>query len=511
MAGPSDRFLVALSGGADSVGLLGVLLEIRDRGAWPWGRLELAVGHVNHGLREEALDDEAFCEALSRALALPYASTRIDVTGKTRREGLSIEDAARSLRYRALGSLARRLGCQRVALGHTEDDQAETFLLRLLRGAGTKGLASAYPVVEARFVRPLLEIGRAELRAWVAEKELPFREDESNRDQRFSRNRLRRKVMPHLVNEFNPALVSTLASSAALLRDEEDYLDSVALEEWKRIRREEEGNGKTLDLSASALRELHVALQRRVVRLSLGHLRGDLRGIHRRHVESVLSLLGPSKSGRELHLPGVRVARSFDRLELKPAPQARDGRPGVETGYNGLEFEYHLTIPGRLRVFECGGTLVATRDHDDAPHGFGCRESTPAGSGRGSSESESESEEAVASYAYTDSRASGNSVVVADPGHSEIYVRSPRASDRFRPLGAPGSKRLSRYLMERKIARQERPRVPLVVSRNERTHEGGKGEDVLWVVGHAVSETARIRSGSRRIRLAWTAAEAEPL
>lgn len=482
MIRPGEGVLVALSGGPDSVALLDVLVELREAGTLPPG-VRLTVGHVHHGLRDEADEDEAFCRELSAKLGLPYGFARVDVAGEALRAKLSIEDAARRLRYRALEGLARRHGCRRIALGHTQDDQAETFLLRLLRGAGAKGLGGAHPVVRDRFVRPLLDARRHEIAAYLEERGLSFREDASNRDLRFTRNRLRRLAVPRLVQDFNPRLVETLAATASLLRDEDDWMEAAARDVWERVRVRETHAGRgegAVTLSVDALRELHVALRRRVVRLSFEALRGDLRGIGRGHVEAALGLLRSGKSGRELHLPGAVVERSFDRLCFRRRLDPGRKRSPVDTGYNG--YEYRLTIPARLHVHESGGTLSATLEQEAA-----------GGS--------SSTVRAEAARARSDGpRAAGDSVVVAAPARAELVVRSPRTGDRFRPLGAPGSKPLTRYLMERRVSREERARVPLVVMR-----DGSSSRDeVLWVAGHAVSETARLRTGAPRLRLAWT-------
>ena len=191
---PGDGVLVALSGGPDSVALLRLLRELEAG-----GELSVAgVAHLNHGLREAANDDEQFCRALASEMGVPFRSDRIDVRAMAARLGTSLEDAGRQARYALFERVATELGADVIATGHTRDDQAETFLLRLLRGAGPRGLAGIHPRV-GRAVRPVLDCGRDELRTYLAAIGQSFREDESNRDLSIPRNRVRHELLPLLV------------------------------------------------------------------------------------------------------------------------------------------------------------------------------------------------------------------------------------------------------------------------------------------------------------------------
>jgi tRNA(Ile)-lysidine synthase len=462
MVVPGDSVLVALSGGADSVALTGVLFELRHRLG-----LSLFLAHLNHGLRVEADDDEAFCRSLSERLSLPFASEKVDVAASARRSRRSIEDEGRRIRYRFLESQAERFGANRIAVGHTLDDQAETFLLRLLRGSGGRGLSAIHPVKDGRIIRPLIEARRASIEAYLQEQGLPFREDSSNADPRFSRNRIRHEELPRLSAAYNPRLAESLARTASLLREEEAWMEAETEAAFAAIAscRQDE-----VELARQRLAELPLALQRRLVRAAIERVRG-LEGVSHQHVEDVVTL-ARGQSGRELHLPGLFVELSFDRLRFRN--RARElARKADERSYNG--FEYRLSIPARVRIPECSGTLSArieTRRKTDEPlH-----------------------------------PSQGNAVILGFDGViPELSVRSPRRGDRFHPLGAPGSKSLSRYLMERKISRDARAMVPLVVRPASAIEESG--EEILWVVGHGISEATRV-SGSRSsasLALCWNA------
>ncbi|HJS73917.1 MAG TPA: tRNA lysidine(34) synthetase TilS [Vicinamibacteria bacterium] len=460
---PGDSVLIALSGGADSVALTGVLFELRHRLG-----LSLFLAHLNHGLRAEADDDEAFCRSLSERLSLPFASEKVDVAASARRSKRSLEDEGRRARYRFLESQAKRFEANRIAVGHTLDDQAETFLLRLLRGSGGRGLAAIHPVKDGRIIRPLLESRRAEIVTFLEERGLPFREDRSNADPRFTRNRIRHDELPRLSAVYNPRLTESLARTACLLREDEAWMGAETEVAFAAIA---SLAGDEVELARQGLLERPLALQRRLVRAAIERVRG-LEGVSHRHVEDVLTL-AQGQSGRELHLPGLLVERSFDRLRFREREKARARKAG-ERSYNG--FEYRLSIPARVRIPECSGTLSARiaairRKPDEPLH-----------------------------------PSQGNAVVLGfGSGLPELSVRSPRPGDRFHPLGAPGSKPLSRYLMDRKISREARRRVPLVV---RAAAPQDSGEEILWVVGHGVSEASRVSEApdsASRLVLRWDA------
>ena len=461
----AERVLVGLSGGPDSVVLTHVLFELRAKLG-----IELIAAHLHHGLRAEADDDEAFCHELADALHLPFVAGRIDVVSRAKTAGRSIEDEARRARYAFLSEQAAHHVCNRIAVGHTMDDQAETFMMRLARGSGVRGLSSVYPVVKkenANIIRPLIDVRRHEILAYLEERGLSYRKDASNLDRRFTRNRLRHDVLPYVADELNPKLVETLARSAEILRDEEDFMEARARKAFTKTATATAAVGKAgISLSVSALDALHPALRRRLTRLAVEHVNGDTANLSSGHVADVLGLLEDGKSGREVHLPGLTAERSFGELIF--TTRATRGRKQCTNGYNS--YDYRLPIPAKLQITECRGLLTAH-----------LVESVRAGDEPGA--------------------AAGNAVDIGiedrgiEDGPSGLRVRSPRPSDRFRPLGAPGSKPLARYLMERKVAKGDRRQVPLVVRAD--------ADEILWVAGHAISERARLGAGRRRLHLEW--------
>ena len=219
------RVLVALSGGSDSVALAFLL---RDLAAG--GEVRLAgLAHFNHQLREHASRDEEFSSSIARSLNLPFTAGCADIAARARLERRSIEDAARRGRYEFLERARLDLAANVVALGHTRDDQAETFLYRLMRGAGPRGLASIYPR-HGTIIRPLLNCRRAELRAYLAGQGVGYVDDETNADLAIPRNRIRAEILPLLADRFNPGIIDVLAGEAELEREVWAWLESAAVD-----------------------------------------------------------------------------------------------------------------------------------------------------------------------------------------------------------------------------------------------------------------------------------------
>jgi tRNA(Ile)-lysidine synthase len=321
--GEGDAVVAAVSGGADSTTLACVLAEL----APALGARLIGLAHLNHGLRDAADADEAWCADLASRLGLPFDSRRADIRGEAGRRGTSIEDAARVVRYQFLAEVAAARGATRVAVGHTRDDQAETVLLRLARGAGPGGLAGIFPRA-GQVVRPLLDVRRTEIEAWLRERGIAWREDESNQDRAILRNAVRHDVMPAFAAAFGPGVVDVLARQADLSRDDADWFAMVATETAGRLVLED---GDALAIEAAALGTLHPAIARRVVLDALRRSSGR-RFVGAEHVEVVLRLAAQDAGAADL--PGQRVTSARGRLRFE-ARAADPGRAGRRRGRPG--------------------------------------------------------------------------------------------------------------------------------------------------------------------------------
>ena len=434
------RVVAAVSGGADSVALLHLLLELQERGEL----IVAAAAHFNHQLRDEADADERFCADLATSLGVRFERASADVRGLARQEKRSVEDAARRARYGFLLEVAERLAADGVAVGHTLDDQAETFLLRVLRGAGTRGLGGIRPKA-GLVIRPLLDIRRLDLRAYAAERRLACREDATNADVAIPRNRVRHELIPYLEREFSPGIVEVLAREAASAREDEEKLHADAIELARSIVLTDTAHKAPL-VDANQLTALHPALAARVAREALARLGSD-RFIGFEHIQRFLAFAAHAPDGSALSLPGQQVVRNGRWIEFGPEPArfAEPKRRSRDTRTAGIDFRFPLSIPGEV-ILDSQGWAVSA--------GWESPGSVP----------------------------SGLECVISGP-KLPLFVRSRRPGDRFQPPGLGGrSKKLQDYLVDRKVARAERDLLPLVVDGDDR---------IVWIVGHAVSEDFR--------------------
>ena len=291
--------LVAVSGGGDSVALLHLLRRFADR-----RRIELTVAHLDHALRRGSSVDSRFVVRLGASLGLPVVAVRRDVAA-ARRKDESPEEAARRVRRAFLLETARETGAVSIATGHTLDDQAETILMRLARGAGPLGLSAMAPAGPGPFVKPLLGIERAALRAWLRKKRISFRDDPSNTSQRFDRNRVRQLVVPTLAKAVNPAAARHLVEAAGRLREDAAYLDALARDRFEALatRRVD-----VLLVPAPELAALPRALAARVALMALVTAGCDPRRISSRQIDAVI-LLASAAPGSSLDLAGRVAAR----------------------------------------------------------------------------------------------------------------------------------------------------------------------------------------------------------
>ena len=443
---PGMRVGVACSGGADSVALACLLAELKDRLG-----LRLLVVHLNHQLRgAEADADEAFVRRLAERLELEFLVRREDVAARAlrgKRSGQArrnLEEAGREARLEFFASLLASDKADAVAVAHTLDDQAETVLQRLLRGAGTKGLAGIFPVLEEervrstsskleskfklKVVRPLLGIRRGELRAYLAEREQPWREDVSNLDRRRLRNRLRLELLPQL----NPAAIEHLGRLAAHAREEESFWAAYVEQHFRALcdRGEnltfEISNLKEPDpllgkLSPRHAAEAQRAVARRLLRRALQEARGDLRRLTQTHVESVLRLAERGQSGQRVVLPGVEVERQFDSLVFRPATRHEP---------QGAAFALRVEAPGGVRL--PGGAELTFK-----------LLALPA-----------------AEPGYNE----GRKLVDAARAPFPLLVRNWQPGDAYQPLGSTRVKKLKTLFRELRVPREERARTPVVVS-----------------------------------------------
>lgn len=410
-----SRLLVALSGGADSVALLSLL-----RGCSRELELQIEAAHLDHSLRSTSCDDADFVVRLCLDLEIPLTSSRCDVAAAAREKRGNLEEVARDLRRSFLLETAKARNCELIVLGHHADDQAETFVMRLLRGAGPGGLAGMR-LADGMLVRPLLSFRKQEILDYLSMQGLGWREDGSNQDLGYTRNSIRHRLLPEL-ESYNPQIVPQLSGLCERLRQDEVFLYSLVQQELARCLQRVEDEWQ---VDCASLTELPPALAGRVVRAVLQEVRGDLRGLNAKHVAAVIGLVTGGPVQGEIMLPEVWVARRYEICRFRKLPPELP-EPGVLT--LSCAGDYSLPDGRILRV-----TLEKRSQGSSAQTAEFC----------------------------------------ADSVNLPLLVRSVQPGDRLRPSGMVGTKKLQDLFVDLKLTREERQSTPLIA----------RGEEVLWVVG----------------------------
>jgi tRNA(Ile)-lysidine synthase len=460
------RVVVGVSGGADSVTLLNVLHTLSGV-----HDLELHVAHLNHGIRGSAADaDEAFVLDLAKRMNLPASVERVDVPALVDQEKLTLEEAARRARYTFLCRVAQEVGARHIAVGHNADDQAETVLMHLLRGAGLAGLRGMLPSTrlgdyrllagsehlpaDVMLIRPLLNTSRAAIEAYCQEQGLPTRLDRSNMDTTYFRNKLRHEVLPYL-GQINPRISQRLRNLAEVVRADYRLLQEFVSIAYDTLLIASHPDAVVFDLVR--WREQPLAIQRAVVRRSVCYLQRALRDVDFDHIEHAVEVAQMGQTGARATLPhGLRLTVGYTTLTIsdKDALHLPAERPWLVS-----QEVIHVSIPGITSL--PGGWTLDSKEVS-----------------RWSIDTIQENPNLLVQW------------VNAAALRGTVHLRTRREGDRFQPQGMEGAEvRLSDFLINIKLPRPWRDHLPLLVS----------GGDILWVTGIRLSEKALVRRDTQRV------------
>ena len=444
-----DKILVAVSGGADSVCLLHILYELREACA-----IELAIAHLNHMARgRDSEADADFVSRLGNELGLETLVDRVDVQEKQKDCKTSFQETARILRYRFLEFALKKLAADKIALGHTADDQVETVLINLLRGSGPKGLAGM-PEARDNLIRPLLGCYRCEVEDYLRSRGRAYRTDLSNAKKDYLRNRIRQDLVP-VLEGFNPAFKSTLLETAGIIRGEEEFLSQWVIQCMEEMAEPLE-SGAGLGLDTEKFIRQPAAMQRRLVRRAIECVKGELRRISAANVQEVLDLFLRPRPGKEVHLPDglIAVCRST-RVEFIKTPL--QGSNILTNGGEGSGEITPLNIPGRTLLKEIG---IA----------FNTQLVSPAG------------------LCFSDKLE--RAYVDYEKAEKPVRVRFFKPGDRFIPLGMTGRKKLKSFFIDEKVPRELRSSIPILTSGTD---------DIIWIFGKRISETYRVTERTKTV------------
>jgi tRNA(Ile)-lysidine synthase len=441
-----DKVVVAVSGGPDSVCLLHILVRHQAELG-----VQLHVAHLNHQLRGAESDaDSAYVLELAKKLGVPATVECRDVAGYHSGKGGSLEEAAREMRYGFLAEVLARVGASGVAVGHTRDDHVETILLHILRGSGTAGLSGLRPCSVLNYgnhgallevIRPLLGITREETLGYCRQHRLAARADLSNESPSFLRNRIRLELLP-VLRSYNANIEEALLRLAKIAGDETLLMEQQASVVWQKVAR---AKSDVFYLDIDKMRVLPHAIQRHIFRKAVKQLRGDLRDIEEGHIEAMMEFLS-KPAGKSLCLPeGLTLSTEYGRLVLAPARAEMCPLPV-------LRDTFKINVPGEtdLPGWRIKAEVIA--DSTGSDNGFS---------------------------ASFDLEKAGN----------KLTVRQRRPGDRFHPLGMKQSKKLQDFMVDVKIPRAWRDRVPVVST----------GEQILWVVGWRIDDRVKVTEKTKKI------------
>ncbi|MBB6218475.1 tRNA(Ile)-lysidine synthase [Anaerosolibacter carboniphilus] len=435
-----DGIVVGVSGGPDSVCLLHLLWKIRNA-----YQLKIYAVHLNHQLREkEAEEDALYVRQLCAQLDIPAFIYSEDIACYSQKKGISFEEAGRERRYALFDQVMQEQGAHKIAVAQNMDDQAETVLMRFMRGAGIEGLAAIPYVREHRVIRPLLDIPRHEIEAYCRISELTPRLDYTNLQTIYTRNRIRLELIPYIQEHFNPKIKDTLWRTANLLREDSEFIDSEVQCNYEEIVQLRQGAAA---IFLEAITKLHPSIGKRIIRRAIREASGSLMDFEQIHIESILNLANVGRVGARIDLPKEMMAEiSYDVLIIKKRITISE-----------MSFFYTLPIGEDIYLKELVGTIrskIIEWDPSKEIQTHSCKK-------------------------YFD----------LDKVQGGINVRNRRQGDIFWPYGMKGRKKLKDYFIDEKISRENRDRIPLICDEDE----------IMWVVGYRTSEKYKIDEHTKRV------------
>ncbi len=436
-----ETVLVAVSGGTDSLALLYGLHALHTH-----LNCHLHVVHLDHRLRQDSSTDADFVREHAVRLGLPFTGHSVELPQFIKKWKLSVEAAARKARYDFYESVCTQVGATKVALGHQQDDIAETVLMNLIRGAGTTGLKGIEPIRDGKFIRPLAQFTRKEIETYLKSMDLVPRQDPTNTDKRYLRNRIRHELIPLLEQNYNPNIKAGLSRTAEILGAESEYLDGIAQAVYD-VCRLSISQPTCIVLDRDALLQHHIILQRRVLRHSITDMLGHVKNFSYEHYKAMLDVINSDKPNAMLTLPnGLQFKRAYQQLIIN--------KNHIETE----DIDYPLNIIGITDIPALNAVITADL-YDITPDNV---PSIPDGT-----------YEAVFDYSHI---------------KLPLKIRNRRDGDRFQPHGMEGTKKIKDYLMDAKVPRYERDRIPILVC----------GDEILWVIGFTTNEKFKVHQQTQR-------------
>jgi|LSQX01.3.fsa_nt_gb tRNA(Ile)-lysidine synthase len=442
-----DAIVVGISGGPDSVCLLHLLCSLRES-----MELKLYAAHVNHLLRgEESDEDESYVRDFCEKLNVELKTVHADIKKLAGSKGISLEEAGRIVRYELFDNVAHSFLANKIAVAHNKNDQAETVIMNIIRGAGLDGL-KAMEHINGRIIRPLLGIERKEIEDYCILHKLNPRIDSSNLENIYTRNKVRLDLVPHINKLFNADIVHSITKMSDLIKDESEYIDNCVLDLYNKTLIRQEND--EFHLKLQMLQKCHIAAKRRIIRNYIKEVRGNIKGIENIHIDSIIDLVDNGKTGSMLHLPGgLRVRKYYKTFKIYE-----------ESSEKAIgDFDLKLVIPGVTHINELDSCIYAEVLDD-----FNIKELNEL------KEAKSNSMEQFFDY---------------DKTIGGINVRRRKDGDIIKPLKSIGTKKLKEYFIDNKIPRDLRDKIPLVAI----------GKEIIWIIGYKINDKFKATENTKKV------------
>lgn len=468
-----DKILVGVSGGPDSVALLQILYSFREE-----YNLSLHVAHLNHRLRgEEANKDANLVKNLAENLNLAYEikSCPLDLKKIAQEEGWTLEETARKYRYLFYEEMAKKFGTDKIALGHNANDQAETVLMRFLRGSGLEGLRGM-PAVRGKIIRPLIDCYREEIEEYCREHKLEYRIDSTNKEAIYFRNKIRLELLPLLTAEYNKNIKNILLQLSRVVNEVSAYLEEETEVRFKETTRVTDREKVVIDLNQLNL--LPLVFKRRIIRKAIEVVKGDLQAISFVHSEEVLRLIESRGGEKEITLPaGLKVKKIYQQLIIYKKNKDKIFEVGISPGGRAAEprreWEYPIAVPGSTKINLLGLKVEAKI--------LGQLEVDPSFYYKKNYYEKKEREKSEREF---------NELMDYDQVKLPLKLRNRRAGDKFHPLKMKGEKKVKDFFIDYKVPKSQRGLISLLVDREDQ---------ILWIVGMRLDHRVRITPHTKKV------------
>lgn len=432
----NDNIVVGVSGGADSMALLNVLMEIKKE-----INFNIFVAHVNHGVRgEDALADQLFVERKAREMNVPYYFKNVDMEKHAREKKITAEEAGRELRYGFFRDILKQQGGGKIAVAHNKNDQAETLLLRIMRGTGIDGL-KGMEFIAGDIIRPILNIAREDIENYINVNSVETVLDKTNLMTIYNRNKVRLELIPYIIDNFNPNIINTLWRLSSIADVDSGFLNALAEEKYNLIVKSETKHSIILDGTIFNREDRSIKI--RVVRLMIYKLVESLQGISEQNVQSIVDLFERMETGKQLNLPAGIIGRvSYNDLIIHNSIAEKQN-----------DFYYKLTL-GENIFPDLGISIrISVQEKLIIPNDKNVK-------------------------CFDSELIKGN-----------LYIRNRKNGDKFNPFGMKGTKKVKNYFIDEKIPKDLRDEIPLLMD----------DENIIWIIGFATSEAYRITENTKNI------------